>query len=155
MFLLKTHKNLEQALKCVHTLPTITHFFSYSQANSKLRNQSELSDKIKQSKTTSAKTKKFSVDYTDGTALGQTETKNAPKIRSKKTVKKKDAASDKLLVEKDTFFEEKIEKFKLNETERLKLISAQNANKDEKSNVFKGKIISNEKVDMIGFIVNT
>ena len=45
-------------------------------------------------------------------------------------------------------------RFGLNDDSRERL-SAQNANKDDKSNVFKGKISSNEKVDMIGFIVCT
>lgn len=147
MFLLKIHRNFEKTLKCVYPVPTIKHFFNYSQLNTKLRNQSELSDKITQNKTIK-NNRKFKVDYAE--ALTTKSTKSKVNRGHKKTSRKVEATSaataDPFLSQADTIFEEKIERFKLSEAERLKFVSTRQDNQDETTERFKEQVHSNEKV---------
>lgn len=146
MFLLKIRRNFEKTVRCGHALPTIKHFFNYSQLNTKPRNQSELSDKITLNKTVK-KNRKFKVDY-DEALTKSTKSKG---IKSKKTSKKADAMAastvDPFQSQADTLFEEKIERFKLSEAERLKFVSTKQDTQDEATERFKEKVNSNEKVN--------
>ena len=137
MFLLKKSKHTFLHANQLQLIASTCNFSS--SPDIKLRNQSELTSKIKNKKETTPKSRKFKPSYNDKeeNALSKSDS-----FKSKKSL----SAKNLLQIEEDFLSNEHIEKYKIKESDRLKLMNAQNKSDDHIEEKFNDKLLEYEKV---------